>query len=276
MTTLPIVFQKSPDLFAHCPQMINETNKCFSKRFYTLKMIPWTRRIQCRQLGRKKNRKRTDQFAINVRNRWEKNLLDFFTTILSNRQTESSTDNGTNKFLSKWQAKIDQCPMTKKKKLFEKKFFKKPSWARGKQLWQICWLFFDGKNTYFSVHFVKNMKKNKKHFVKNKVMSSQWSFGLVKCSSAKLTEKFSKKPTHFFWMSENDGRKTFLTKKFFTIKCCNGQTESSFDDTAEKFLSKCQKKKRPSVNDEQKMNLFEEKALQRIALTNRMQVWQTW
>ena len=105
-------------------------------------------------------------------------------------------------------------------------------------------------------------------------MSSNWSCGLVECSFVNLIERVSKKLTSFCWMSENDERKTFLTEKIFTTNCCNAQTDSSFDDTAEKFLSESQEEIRSSFNDEQKKNLFEKKSLQQISLTSGNQFWQ--
>ena len=67
--------KKSLDFFAQGLQMINETNKYFSKRFYVFKLTPWTRRMQCRQLGRKKFRTKTEIFAIYVQKLWEKKFL---------------------------------------------------------------------------------------------------------------------------------------------------------------------------------------------------------
>ena len=67
--------KKSLDFFAQGLQMINETNKYFSKRFYVFKLTPWTRRMQCRQLGRKKFRTKTEIFAIYVQKLWEKKIL---------------------------------------------------------------------------------------------------------------------------------------------------------------------------------------------------------
>ena len=67
--------KKSLEFFAQGLQMINETNKYFSKRFYVFKLTPWTRRMQCRQLGRKKFRTKTEIFAIYVQKLWEKKFL---------------------------------------------------------------------------------------------------------------------------------------------------------------------------------------------------------
>ena len=70
--------EKRLDFFAQGPQMINEANKGLSKRFSFVKLIPWTRKRQCRQLGRKKNRTKTDQFAINICNWWRKKIRQNF------------------------------------------------------------------------------------------------------------------------------------------------------------------------------------------------------
>ena len=75
-------------------------------------------------------------------------------------------------------------------------------------------------------------------------------------------------------MAENDGRKTVLTEKIFTTNCCNGQTDSSFDDTAEKFLSESQEEFRSSFNDEQKKESFRKKSLHQISLTSGNPFWQ--
>ena len=129
--------------------MINKTNKDLAKRFSFVKLIPWTRKRQCRQLGRKK----IEQRLINLRSMsviyGEKKLDEtFFTTNWSNWQTESSTDIGTDRFSSKWHTRVAQCPMMKKS-FFSKKIFTKYSWTRGKQLWQTCRLFFDEKKPLF-------------------------------------------------------------------------------------------------------------------------------
>ena len=138
-----------------------------------------------------------------------------------------------------------------KKKFFRKKIFKKPSWTRGKQFWQFCRLLLT-KKTLILCSILEKHEKNERKLCQNKVTSSKWSFGLVECSFVKLTGKVSEKLTNFRWMSKNDGRKTFLTEIFLTTNCSNGQRQSSFDDTAQKFLSKCQKTDRSSVNEEQK------------------------
>ena len=106
-----------------------------------------------------------------------------------------------------------------------------------------------------------NHWKNKQKLCQNKDMSSKWSCGLVECSFVNLIERVLKKLTSFCWMSENDGRKTFLTEKIFTTNCCNGQTDSGFDDTTEKFSSESQEKTRSSFNDEQKKRIFSKKNL---------------
>ena len=67
--------KKTLDFFAQCPQLINETNKCLSELFYVHKLIPLTRRMQCRQLGQKKWTM-TDQFAINAQKWCEKKVFD--------------------------------------------------------------------------------------------------------------------------------------------------------------------------------------------------------
>ena len=141
-------------------------------------------------------------------------------------------------------------------------------------MWQICRLFFDEKKPLFLRLISINHWKYKQNLCQNKYMSSNWSCGLVECSFVNLIERVSKKLTSFSWMSGNDGRKTFLTEKVFTTNCCNGQTDSSFDDTTEKFSSESQEKIRSSVKDEQKKNLFEEKSLQQISFTSGRQFWQ--
>ena len=55
-----------------------------------------------------------------------------------------------------------------KKETFQKKFFKKPSWTHGKQLWQFCRLFLTKKNRWFSVQVWKSMKKTQ-----TKILSKQ-------------------------------------------------------------------------------------------------------
>ena len=149
----------------------------------------------------------------------EKKILDknFFTTNWSNWQTESSTDIGTDNISSKGHTKVAQCPKMKKKVFFFKKnLFKKSSWIRGKQMWQICQLFLWQKKPLFLRSLSKNHWKNKQKLCQNKVMTSKWSFGLVESSVIILAEKkFERKLITFGWMSKNDVKKIF-DKNFFT------------------------------------------------------------
>ena len=134
-----------------------------------VKLILWTRKRQCRQLGRKK----FEQRLINLRSMsviYGEKKLDktFFTTNWSNQQTESSTDIGTDKISSKWHTKVAQCPMMKKRT-----FLKKSSQNLLGHVVSSCDKFADcfltKKNRYFSVHFPKIIKKTNKNFVKTKL-----------------------------------------------------------------------------------------------------------
>ena len=65
-------------------------------------------------LAEKKFGRRLIIFGWMSKNDVKKNFWqNFCTTIWSDWQTESSTDNGTDKFLSKWQKMFAQCPMLK-------------------------------------------------------------------------------------------------------------------------------------------------------------------
>ena len=131
----------------------------------------------------------------------EKKILDknFFTTIWSNWQAESSTDIWTDKISSKWHTKVAQCPMMKKKELYPKKTSSKNllGYVVSKcDKFADC--FFDKKNRYFSVQFRKNMKKNKQHLCQNNVLSSNFSSWHVESSFVKLNERFSEKNRQIF------------------------------------------------------------------------------
>ena len=130
----------------------------------------------------------------------EKKLSDknFFTTNWSNWQTESSTDIWTDKISSKWHTKVAQCPMMKKKNFFKKNFFKKCSWIRGKQMSQICRLYFWQKKTVISpFNFGRTWKKQTTSLPKQ-CFVFKFSSGLVECSFVKLTERFSEKNRQIF------------------------------------------------------------------------------
>ena len=79
-------------------------------------------------------------------------------------------------------------PDDEKEEKLSKKFCKTSPWTRGKQLWQIFRLFFDEKKADDSLFkFGRTWKKHKQKFCQNKVMSTNWSSGLVECSFVKLT-----------------------------------------------------------------------------------------
>ena len=162
--------EKSLDCFAQGTPMINETNKDLSKRFSFVKLIPWTRKRQCCQLGRKK----IEQRLINLRSMsviyGEKKLDEtFFTTNWSNWQTESSTDIGTDRFSSKWHTKVAQCPMMKKRFFFQKKSSQNILGHVVSSCDKLAEYFLTKKNRYFSVHFPKIIEKTNKNFVKTKL-----------------------------------------------------------------------------------------------------------
>ena len=136
-----------------------------------------------------------------------------------------------------------------KKETFQKKFFQKPSWTRGKQLWQFCRLFLDEKKTVASLFvFGRTWKKHKQKLRPNKVMSSKWSFGLVECSFVKLNGKFSKTVDKFPLNVQKCWRKTFLTEVFFYHKLLQWTDTKQFwrhrteffAGMPEKNLLKCQ------------------------------------
>ena len=159
--------------------------------------------------------------------------------------------------------------MMKKKNFFAKKFSAK--YPLGYVVSRIdkasdC---FSTKKTVISLfNFHKTLKKHTKTLSKQIYVLKliMWSGTMQFCQ---LDRKSFEKRTSFCWMSENDERKTFLTEKSFTTNCCNAQTDSSFDDTAEKFLSESQEEIRSSFNDEQKKNLFEKK----ISSTDLLDKW---
>ena len=99
---------------------------------------------------------------IDVKKIFDKN---FFTTNWSYRQTESSTDKGTDKFSWKWQTKVDQCPMMKKR-TFSKKTSQNLLGHVVIKCDKFADCFFDKKNRYFSVQFWKNIQKTNSIFVK--------------------------------------------------------------------------------------------------------------
>ena len=87
----------------------------------------------------------------------------------------------------------------KKKNFIKKNFFKKSSWIRGKQMWQICRLFFWQKKPLFLRSISEeHEKKNKQHLCQNNVLSSNFSSGHVESSFVKLTERFSEKNRQIF------------------------------------------------------------------------------
>ena len=166
---------------------------------------------------------------------------NFFHHKLANWQTESSTDNGSKNFCRN-DIQMSLNAQWWKKQLFQKKIFTKSSWTRGRQLWQICRLFFDGKKPLILCSLSKNHWINKQKLCQNKVMSSKWSFGLEKSSVVNLAEKkFERRLIVFGWMSKRDAKKIF-DKNFFTTNWSYWQTESSTDNWTDKFPSKWQKK----------------------------------
>ena len=175
------------------------------------KVILRTLRKQCRHLAEKK----IDQRLINLRsmskNNGEKYLRKIFSpqTDLIDKQKAVLTS-GLTKFRRNDIQKLLNAQWWKKKNFFKKNFFKKCSWIRGKQMSQICRLFFWQKKPLFLRSILEEHEKNKQHLCQNNVLSSNFSSGLVECSFVKLTERFSEKnQTNFCWMSVNDGEKIF-------------------------------------------------------------------
>ena len=166
-------------------------------------------------------------------------------------------------------------PNDEKKNFFEKKFFEKPSWTRGKQLWQICWLFLGTGRTLISPFILwKTWKKKQKTLCQKQsyvLTVILWTRQMQFCQ---IDRKVFKKTDTFFLNVRKWWEKNIFEKKIFTIKCCNGQTESSFDDTAEKFLSKCLKKKSVKCEWRAKNEPIQKKSLQQISLTGGKQFWQ--
>ena len=237
-------FPKKPWFF--CSRSANDkwNKQRFVKTFSFAKLIPWTRKRQCRQPGRKK----FEQRLINLRSMsvidGEKKLdKAFFTTNWSNWQTESSTDIGTDKISSKWHKKVAQCPMMKKRTFSKKTFSKNLHGYVVSKCDKFADCFFDKKKRYSSVQFSKNMKKKQ-----TKPLSKQsfvlkfflWTRRMQFCQTDRNI--FGKKEqTNFCWMSVNDGEKS-LDKHFFTRNWSNWQTENSTDIGTDKFSSKGQAK----------------------------------
>ena len=152
MTNLPIVFLTKKTVISpfNFGRTWKKTNNIFVKTMFCPQIFPLDTWKAVLLSWTKDFRKKTDKFLLNVRKWWRKNFRQtFFTRNWSNWQTENSTDIWTDKISSKWHTKVAQCPMMKKKNFIKKNFFKKSSWIRGKQMWQICRLFFWQKKPLF-------------------------------------------------------------------------------------------------------------------------------
>ena len=170
----------------------------------------------------------------------EKKILDknFFTTIWSNWQAESSTDIWTDKISSKWHTKVAQCPMMKKKNFIKKNFFKKSSWIRGKQMWQICRLFFWQKKPLFLRSISEeHEKKTNNIFVKTMFCPQIFPLDTWKAVLLSWTKDFRKKTDKFLLNVRKWWRKNFR-QTFFTRNWSNWQTENSTDIWTDKISSK--------------------------------------
>ena len=119
----------------------------------------------------------------------EKNFEQkFSTTNWFNWQTESSTENGTDKFLSKWQTKVAQCPTNEERNSSKNLLGHVVSSC---EKLADCFLTKKKPLILCSI-FEEREKKHKQKLCQNKVITPNWSFGLVECSFVKLTGKVSK------------------------------------------------------------------------------------
>ena len=128
MTNLPIVFLTKKTVISpfNFGRTWKKTNNIFVKTMFCPEIFPLDTWKAVLLSWTKDFRKKTDKFLLNVRKWWRKNFRQtFFTRNWSNWQTENSTDIWTDKISSKWHTKVAQCPMMKKKELYQKKLLQK-------------------------------------------------------------------------------------------------------------------------------------------------------
>ena len=145
---------------------------------------------------------------------------------------KTSSKNLLDKISSKW--------YVKKKNFIKKNFFKKSSWIRGKQMWQICRLFFWQKKTVISpFNFGRTWKKTNNIFVKTMFCPQIFPLDTWKAVLLSWPKDFRKKTDKFLLNVRKWWRKNFR-QTFFTRNWSNWQTENSTDKGSDNFSSKWQ------------------------------------
>ena len=104
-------------------------------------------------------------------------------------------------------------------------------------------LFFEEKKRWFSVQVWKNINKTQ-----TKTLSKQgYDHKLILRTRRMQFRQVDQERFEHIWQIFVEcpklmGERHFWQNFFFTTNCCNGQTQSSFGDNAQNFLSECQKK----------------------------------
>ena len=152
MTNLPIVFLTKKTVISpfNFGRTWKKTNNIFVKTMFCPQIFPLDTWKAVLLSWTKDFRKKTDKFLLNVRKWWRKNFRQTFSpeTGLIDKQKTVLTS-GLTKFRRNDIQKLLNAQWWKKKNFIKKNFFKKSSWIRGKQMWQICRLFFWQKKTLF-------------------------------------------------------------------------------------------------------------------------------
>ena len=251
---------EKPFIFRSMFEKDEKTYRKISKQMFVFKVILRTLRKQCRHLAEKK----IDQRLINLRsmskNNGEKYLRKIFSLQTGQIDKQKAALTTDRQVFVEMTYRSRSMPNDEKKN-FSKKIFTKSSWTRGKQLWQICRLFFDEKKPLFLRSLSKNHWKNKQKLCQNEVMSSNWSFGLVESSVVNLAEKkFERRLIIFGWMSKNVVKKIFW-QNFFHHKLVILTNRKQYWQRDRQISVEMTEKIRSMPNAEIEKELFRKKIL---------------
>ena len=183
-------------------------------------MIPWTRKMQCRQLGRKKFEQRLIILRSMSKNDGKKifGQKSFHHKLvhLTSRKQYWQLDRQISVEMA---GKSRWMPNDEKKELFRKKFSAKyPLGNVVSRIDKASDCFSTEKKPFFLRLISINRWKNKQKLCQNKDMSSKWSCGVVECSFVNLIERASKKIEQFllnvrkWWEKNIFDRKNFYHK----------------------------------------------------------------
>ena len=169
---------------------MKKQTKTLSKQRYVPKMILWSGRMQFCQLDWKSFEK-IDQFLLNGRNWWEKNMFDrkkFYHKMLQWTDRKQFWGHKRELFVEMPEMKSIKLQWWAKKELFQKRnIFNRSPWqvVSSFDKTAIC---FPTKKPLISRSMFEKDKKHTKTF-QSRCLTSNWSFGLVESSVINLAEK---------------------------------------------------------------------------------------